>query len=112
MKLAIVGSRVLESDQLRLVGVLIAHWLNANAHKITWVVSGGAPGTDRIASLAARQMGFPVTELVPASQNWETGYKPRNIHDRTAMRRTLMRQECVRIAKVSNLWFGLDCGLR
>jgi hypothetical protein len=73
--LAIVGSTQLE-------GVPRAHivvGLVLDVYVPRKVVSGGAPGIDKIAASAARARGIDVEEFLPAEPNWERGFKPRNI---------------------------------
>src|SRR5882672_2202207 len=48
---------------------------------VTEVVSGGCHlgGIDQWAAEIGKEHGLIVTEFLPASRNWEGGYKPRNL---------------------------------
>lgn len=75
MILAIVGSTELAGNQRALA--IIENVLDR--YEPTKVVSGGAPGIDKMAAAAARRRGIDVEEKLPAIHNWEYGFKPRNI---------------------------------
>lgn len=58
MKIAVIGSRHIDSSIcLDILRLLPPH--------ITEIVSGGAPGVDRMARLIAQQSGIPLREFLP-----------------------------------------------
>lgn len=73
--LAIVGSRELQGDAR--VTALINDALDRYAPAL--LISGGCVGVDRMAVEAADLRGIKWREYLPAVENWEQGYKPRNI---------------------------------
>ena len=87
MKLAIVGSTVLE-DSEALVKLAVSLWFTKL--KATCIVSGAAMGVDRIAAETARLMGLEVIEFPPKTNNWE-GYKERNM---------LIAKECDKLLRI------------
>lgn len=53
------------------------------------VISGGAPGIDKIAVIIAKSMGIPTEEFPPRFRRWApNGFKARNI---------IIVQECTRL---------------
>jgi len=94
MKVAIVGSR--KYTNLRKVQTYIA-----NLPKDTTVISGGAPGVDRIAEMAARRLGLKVV-IYPAQ--WDVYGKMAGI-----IRNAQIVTECDRLVA---FWDNVSRGTR
>lgn len=88
MKLAIVGSVTIGDSRL---AAAIIEYVIAK-YKPAVVVSGGARGADTLAAKIAKSHGIKVDEKLPAVDNWQYGYKPRNI---------LIARGCDRLVRIA-----------
>lgn len=77
MKLAIVGTSTLRTDEETFVRDLCLELLKSYKEKVI-VLSGGAKGVDSIAVEVAKKLGNKVIEFKPSAKNWDA-YKERNI---------------------------------
>lgn len=94
-RLAIVGSKNVSSPTASRIIMLLLE-----LYKPAVVVSGGAVGVDTLAYLCALELGIEPVVFRPATADWETGYKPRNM---------LIAQDCtalVRIGKEVSQTYG------
>ncbi len=82
MKIAIVGSSHLseteEMDARKICGYVLNKALE-DRDNIPILVSGGAKGVDSIAEDIANQLKIKTIIHKPLENNWENGYKPRNM---------------------------------
>jgi hypothetical protein len=87
--LAIVGSSELPASLVERAAAVIETVLDL--FKPTKVISGAAPGIDKMAIAAAKRRGLDWEEFPPKEQNWERGFKPRNM---------LIAQKCDRLVRI------------
>jgi hypothetical protein len=83
MKIAIVGSSHLseteEIDARKNSGLVLNSLIKEYGVDDITLISGGAKGVDTEAEDVAKQLGIKTIIHKPLENNWEKGYKPRNL---------------------------------
>ncbi len=89
MKIAIVGSSHLsgeeETDTRKYCKLILDSVIKECGTSDITFISGGASGVDMIAETTSKELGLKTIIHKPLENNWENGYKPRNM---------IIAQEC------------------